>query len=69
MHERVFDIGADRRIGVFVDELVAKIWPDDTQATREYELTVEVARVGSRLIGVAKIASNVGAHTRPSSGE
>ena len=43
VHERVVDVGEERRVGHYVDELLANVWPDDAAITAEYRLTIEAA--------------------------
>jgi hypothetical protein len=43
VHERVVDVGEDRRVGSYVDEVLGSVWTDETTTTAEYKLTIEVA--------------------------
>jgi hypothetical protein len=44
VHERIVDMGEDRRIGGFVDELFEKIWPDMEQTGgSRYKVIIEAA--------------------------
>ena len=43
VHERIVELGEDRRIGDFVDDLFQKVWPEMTvSGAAKYKVVIEV---------------------------